>query len=207
MTSRRISLRKRPPADEPAPAPVADDGPGRARVDLGKGRPTPKRSDAQKRRGGPVPPPPATRREAAKRLREQQQQDRKAVRSGTVAGDQARMLPRDAGPVRSVVRDLVDGRRNAGIIMLPLALLFVISTFIHNVTVQGLASRLFTLGLLLVIADLVVTGILIRRVVRAQFPEEGSVRGHIGYGLLRSTVLRPLRMPPTRVKPAGLLRR
>ena len=38
----------------------------------GKGRPTPKRSQAQgQRRGGPVPPPPRTRKEAAQRAREE----------------------------------------------------------------------------------------------------------------------------------------
>lgn len=204
MTSRRISFSKRPPVDVPAaqPAPVV---PGR--IDLGKGRPTPKRREAQRRRGGPVAPPPATRREAAKRLREQQSHDRRSVRTATVAGDQSKMLPRDAGPARALVRDLVDGRRNAGVIMLPIALAFVVAQLVGNSTVLGLAGRLFTLGLLFVIADLVVTGILIRRQVRARLPQERSMRGHIGYGLLRSTVLRRLRMPPTQVRPAGFLRR
>lgn len=190
----------------PPAAPAA--GPGTtSRVDLGKGRPTPKRSEAQRRRGGPVAPPPATRREAAKRLRDQAAHDRRSTRAGTVAHDQSRMLPRDAGPVRALVRDVVDGRRNAGVVMLPIALAFVIAQLTGNSTVLGVASRVFTLGLLLVIADLIVTGTMIRRLVRAQFPGEGRLRGHIGYGLLRSTVLRRLRMPPTRVAPGPLFRR
>lgn len=209
MTSRRISLRKRPVEDAPVPVPpraVATTGPN-GRVDLGKGRPTPKRSEAQKRRGGPVLPPPTTRREAAKRLREQQSQDRKSVRTGTIAGDQTKMLARDAGPARALVRDIVDGRRNVGVLMLPIALLYVIVQYAGGPTLFGVVARVFTLGLLLVIADLVVTGLLIRRSVRAEFPGERRMRGHLFYGLLRSTVLRRLRMPPTRVRPAGFLRR
>jgi hypothetical protein len=207
VTSRRISLRKPSPEPEPPPVtpePEQSSGP----VSLGKGRPTPKRSDAQKRRGGPVPPPPATRREAAKRLRAQQAAER-GSRSGRGGGggQAARMLPRDAGPVRALVRDIVDGRRNVGVIMLPIALTFVIAQLVGNLAVLEVASRAFTLSLLLVIADLVVTASLIRRILRARFPEEKKLRGHIGYGLVRTTVLRRLRMPPTRVRPGPLFRR
>ena len=37
---------------------------------VGKGRPTPKRRDAQGRRSGPALPPPTTRKEAYRRMRE-----------------------------------------------------------------------------------------------------------------------------------------
>jgi hypothetical protein len=205
VTSRRISLRKPPPVDVPEPEPAATAT--TEKVSLGKGRPTPKRSDAQRRRGGPVAPPPATRREAAKRLRAQQAAGRKSLRDGTATLDQSRMLPRDAGPVRALVRDLVDSRRNLGTIMLPVALAFVLGQLTGQVELVAVLSRLFSLVLLLVLADLLVTGILIRRTLRAQFPEERRLRGHVAYGLLRSTVLRRLRMPPTRVKPATLFRR
>ena len=48
---------------------------------MGKGRPTPKRSEAQgARRGGPVPPPPRTRKEAAQRAREEARAARERVR-------------------------------------------------------------------------------------------------------------------------------
>jgi len=177
---------------------VSDD----AKVSLGKGRATPKRSEAQKRRGGPVPPPPANRREAAKRLREQATADRKAGRSP--ASD--RVLKRDAGPVREMVRDLVDGRRNVATLMLPLALMYVLIQLLGNSTLFGIAARIFTIGLLVVIGDSLATGWSIRGRIRSAFPAERT-RGHVGYGLLRSTVLRRLRMPPPRVKPAPLLKR
>lgn len=173
-----------------------------AKVNLGKGRATPKRSEAQRRRGGPVPPPPANRREAARRLREQAVADRKAGR--TTAPD--RLLKRDAGPVREMVRDMVDGRRNVATLMLPLALLYVLVQLSGNSTLFGVAARVFTIGLLVVIGDSLATGWSIRSRVRDAFPGERT-RGHVGYGLLRSTVLRRLRMPPPRVRPAPLLKR
>jgi hypothetical protein len=177
---------------------VSDDG----KVTLGKGRATPKRSEAQKRRGGPVPPPPANRREAAKRLREQATADRKAGR--TTSPD--RLLKRDAGPVREMVRDMVDGRRNVATLMLPLALLYVVVQLLGNSTLFGIAARVFTIGLLVVIGDSLATGWSIRSRIRSVFPGERP-RGHVGYGLLRTTVFRRLRMPPPRVKPAPLLKR
>lgn len=187
----------------PPPAAVTPDS---AQAGTGKGRPTPKRSEAQKRRGGAVPPPPASRREAAQRLRAQQAQDRKATRDGTMSGDPAKMLRRDVGPERALVRDVIDSRRNVAVVMLPVALVYVVSTFSRNTAVIALASRLFSLVLLLVVTDLVVTALVVVRRVRATFPGE-PVRGHIGYGLLRTTVFRRMRMPPARVRPAALLRR
>src|SRR5579884_3322216 len=45
----------------------------------GKGRPTPKRRDAEGRRRGPVPPPPRTQREAMKRARGNKEERRRAA--------------------------------------------------------------------------------------------------------------------------------
>src|SRR5215218_8369434 len=80
----------------------------------GKGRPTPRRSEAQGRRPGPPPPPPTTRKEAYKRMREQQAVRRSETRQGMARGDDNYLPARDRGPVRRTVRDVVDSRRNVG---------------------------------------------------------------------------------------------
>ncbi len=165
----------------------------------GKGRPTPKRSDAQRRRGGPVSPPPATRREAAKRLREQQASGRKRLRDGTIAGDERAMLPRDAGPVRRAVRETVDSRRSLGIILLPAALILVAAQFTKQPTLLSIALVLWTATILAVVIDMVLTAQRIRGRIRREFPTVGPLRSHLAYGLLRSTVFRRFRMPPARV--------
>src|SRR3954453_20359789 len=77
----------------------------------GKGRPTPKRSEAQGRRPGPPPPPPTTRKEAYKRMRE----NRAAGRATTAArGDDSYLPRRDQGPAKRLVRHVVDSRRHLG---------------------------------------------------------------------------------------------
>ena len=80
---RLLRRRSEAPADvDPAqPVGAADSAaPGRA---SGKGRPTPRRRAAQKRRTGPVAPPPRTRREAVRRMRELGTDRRAEAREGS----------------------------------------------------------------------------------------------------------------------------
>ncbi|MBC7374440.1 MAG: DUF3043 domain-containing protein [Frankiales bacterium] len=171
----------------------------------GKGRPTPKRSDAQQRRGGPVAPPPATRKEAAKRAKEQaalaRVQAKQGTARGSVPGDERSMVARDRGPVRALVRDVVDSRRNVGVLLLPLALLLVVAQLSRNQLVLSVALTLWLAGLVAVAVDIAVTTVTLRSRVKAAFPGEAKMVGHVGYGLLRSTVFRRLRMPTTRTAP------
>ena len=178
---------------------VSDD----AKVSLGKGRPTPKRSEAGRRRSGPVAPPPATRKEAARRLREERAEQR---RSGNPAAgrEPGRVLKRDLGPVRALARDVVDGRRNLAVLMLPAALLLVLAQLVGNAALLALAVNSWTVTLLAVVLDLVFLAVLTRRRVREAFPDERT-GAHVGYALLRSTVLRRWRMPPPRVAPGPVL--
>jgi hypothetical protein len=165
----------------------------------GKGRPTPKRKDAQPRRGGPVAPPPTNRREAAKQLREKQAENRKRVRQGTATGDERAMLPRDAGPVRRLVRDLVDTRRNMGWLLLPTSVLPLITASVNPAVQQG-AFSLFTATVFAVGLDLLLLSRLLKTRLRAEFPTEQKLGKHIRYGLLRSTTIRRFRMPKPQVQ-------
>ncbi len=164
----------------------------------GKGRPTPKRKDAETRRGGPVAAPPSNRKEAARQLREKQAEQRKAVRkgnlSGNLTGKEKLLLPRDRGPERRLVRDVVDARRSLGFLLLPGALVVVIAGFTGNVRLQAIMFGLWMAVLLGVAFDLFLAGFQIRTALQAQSPG-GKKRGHIAYGLLRTTVIRRFRMP------------
>ena len=169
----------------------------------GKGRPTPKRSEAQKRRGGPVAPPPANRKEAARQLREKQAENRTRIKEGTKAGDERAMLPRDQGPVRRMTRDVIDAHRSPAFLLLPVAALLVVAQIVNAPALTALAVFFWLVTLLSVALDLSYTGLRLRRQLRAAFPNE-KLRGHIGYGLLRTTVFRRLRTPRPQTKPAPL---
>ncbi|MCU1692462.1 MAG: conserved rane protein of unknown function [Frankiales bacterium] len=163
-----------------------------------KGRPTPKRSAAAR---GPVAPPPQTRKEAAARLREQGKAGRKGVRAGYVAHDESALLPRDQGPVRRLVRDVVDSRRNVGVLLLPIAVLLVLAQLAGNDTVYSVASRVWAVGLVAVVVDFLLLGLRVRKTLVARHPSEPKLLRHVGYALLRSTVLRRFRMPPPQAQP------
>ena len=169
----------------------------------GKGRPTPKRSEKERRRGGPVAPPPLTRKEAAKRQREQAKAARSQVREGAARGDERYLPKRDAGPVRRLVRDVVDSRRSAGTLLLPVALFLVLAQVAGVPALLDVALTLWLGALLVVTVDLVVLAVVVRRKVKERFPEETRMRGHIGYALLRSTVFRRWRMPVPAVGPGA----
>jgi hypothetical protein len=165
----------------------------------GKGRPTPKRNEAQRHtRSGPVGPPPRTRKEAAQRARADARASRERVRGGE------HLLPRDAGPVRALVRDVVDSRRSIGVLMLPLALLLVVAQISGSRRVLDAALVVWLAGIAALVVDLVGTTRAIRRRVREEHPEVGRTRSHVAYGVLRSTVFRRWRIPAARTAPPPL---
>jgi hypothetical protein len=165
----------------------------------GKGRPTPKRSEGQKRRGGPVAPPPTNRREAAKQLRAKQAEGRKRIREGSLKGDERALLKRDQGPVRKLVRDLVDGRRTMGWILLPLAIIVVMAGFLGP-EASSLAVAIWMAAMFAVAVDMVFIGFMLSKAIKTAFPDEPDWRGHIRYGLMRTIQMRRLRVPRPAVR-------
>ena len=167
----------------------------------GKGRPTPKRSEATKKRTAPVTPPPTSRREAAKQLRAKNAENRKRVRAGNLRGDETTLLKRDQGPVRRFVRDYIDARRSLGWVLLPVALVVVVSGLLQQPAIQALTFAVWLASLAAVALDMLVVGFQMRRALRQLFPDEARLRGHIAYGLMRTTVMRRFRVPRPNVHP------
>lgn len=162
----------------------------------GKGRPTPKRSAAQSRRRS-AEPPPKDRKEAYRRMRDKQRAERVEAREGMVAGDDRFLTARDRGPVRKLVRDLVDSRRNVGQYFLVGALLVVVLSGGNMPAPVRLGANILWVGLM---AALVIDSWLISRVIRRtvseRFPNtDERMRSLFFYGILRGTVFRRLRTP------------
>lgn len=171
------------PAPEPAP---------------GKGRPTPKRRDAEQRRRTPVTAP-KTRREANRRLRETSKQARGRARSALRSGDPRYLPVRDAGPVKSHVRDVVDARRNAASYLLFAAGAVFLLNLVPAQVVRAMILVAYPVVLIWVVLDTALLVRVVRRSVRERFPGE-PVRGVASYGVIRSFQLRRFRLPPPKVK-------
>jgi hypothetical protein len=178
----------------------------------GKGRPTPKRREAEQKRRGPVAPPPRTTREAMKRARGNKE-ERKALaakrreirlkqRERMMAGDEQYLMPRDRGPVKAFIRDAVDSRRNLLGLFMPLAILIFVALLVPVPQVQSFTTLLCLLMLVAMILEGVFNGRRLTRRVREKFPKE-PVRGlSVGwYAFIRASQLRKLRVPKPRVRP------
>jgi hypothetical protein len=200
-------------ADEAAETTAADDTPAEVNPadpsrTPAKGRPTPKRREAEGKRRGPVPPPPRTQREALKRARgnKQSKEDRRAAaverRQRMMAGDDKYLLPRDRGPVKAYIRDVVDSRRNLMGLFMPLAILVFVALLVPMPEIQRYATLLTTFMLLAMIVEGFVLGRLVIKRVRLKFPADTSRGLSIGwYSFIRASQLRRLRVPKPRVSP------
>lgn len=188
------------PDSEPAPEPERVD----PRRQAGKGRPTPKRRETQTRPRGPVAPPPTTRREALKRTRERSAERRGTIRESARRGEDSALPARDQGPIRRLVRDIVDTRRSVASLFLPFAVLFLVGYFIDSALVQQYLTLAWTFFFLLIVVDSVQLGRRISKLVKARFPGETvKMRGLIFYGIQRSTMIRRWRFPKPTVKAGG----
>jgi hypothetical protein len=195
---RLLRRRSDSPAEvDPAePVGVLDDGrPG------GKGRPTPRRREAQKRRTGPVAPPPKTRREAYRRMRQQGDSRKSETREGIKAGDERFLTPRDRGPERQLVRNIVDSRRNAGTLFLLSAVIYFVGLLVPSVQIKAAITALWLTVLVLLIVDSTVIGLRIRKLMRARFPDSGQkLSTLVFYGATRATMIRRWRAPKPAVE-------
>jgi Protein of unknown function (DUF3043) len=177
--------------------------PGRT---AGKGRPTPKRREAERKRG-PVPPPPRTQREASRLAKanrptkEQRRAEATLRRERMAAGDQRYLLPRDRGPVRAYVRDLVDSRPHLSGLFMPLAIIVVTSLLLPFPRAQQLLSLFCTVALVTMLAEGIALGVQVSRKARAKFPDEKINGLGLGwYAFTRASQLRRLRVPKPRVQ-------
>ena len=197
-------MKLRLPGRRPAPEAEATSSTGAtayAPPAPGKGRPTPKRSEAQGRRQGPPPPPPATRKEALKRMRDQRGTTDGA--RGAAGGRGERAMPvRDQGPTRRLVRDIVDSRRNVGSIFLLVAVLLLLSYAVPSGSLKGYASLVWFFFFLLIVADSIVLGRKIKKIVSERFPKHPErMRTLVWYGINRTTLPRRWRFPKAQVRP------
>ncbi len=181
-----------------------------------KGRPTPKRSEAARKRG-PVAPAPMTAAEARRRrkeiggpklTRDERKADKVARRADMserrekmMAGEDAYLLPRDKGPVRRFVRDAVDSRRNVLGLFMPAALgLIFVMLAVPSLTVQRLLSPAMLVLVVIMVIDGFILGRKVNRLVDEKFPDNTESGWKLGfYAASRASQLRRMRAPRPQV--------
>jgi len=187
------------PEAAPTPTPTVDDQEAGKAVTPGKGRPTPKRVDARRRS---VEPPPKDNKEARKRMREKMRAERAEQFAGARRGEERYLLARDRGPVRRLVRDLVDARRNIGPYFFIGLLVVVVTSLQFMPPLVKTGGTVLWLGLLiLMILDSFLIARLVKRSVRERFPDSNEKMPALYfYAILRSLSFRRIRNPKPLVK-------
>jgi len=180
-----------------------------------KGRPTPRRSAAARRKG-PVAPAPMTAAEARARrkslagpkLSREERRANSAARRAQMAdrrermmhGDERYLLARDQGPVRRFVRDLVDARRNVLGLFMPSALTLLFVMFAVP-QLQLYISPAMTVLMGLMMLDGLILGRKVARRVDEKFPDNTESRWKLGlYAAGRASQMRRMRAPRPQVK-------
>ena len=179
-----------------------------------KGKPTPKRSQGRR---GPVAPAPMTAAEARKRRKEVggpklSREEKKAAsaarradmaerREKMMAGEDNYLLPRDKGPVRRYVRDIVDSRRSVLGLFMPSALgLIFIMLAVPSIQVQRLLSPAMLVLVLIMVIDAVLVGRKVNKAVDQKFPDNTESGWKLGfYAASRASQLRRMRAPRPQV--------
>ena len=148
----------------------------------GKGRPTPKRSEAEKRRRYAAP---GDRKEAMRQSRTRDRASRTRKTEAMRRGEEWALPAKDKGPVRALARDYVDGKRRFSEFYMYGLVVLLFLLFFRNSVVQTVLPAI----LIVMVIVMALEGYLIGRKVSApgrralpgrEHPRGADVRGHAG---------------------------
>jgi hypothetical protein len=158
-----------------------------------KGRPTPKRKEAESKRNVSSLAP-AVSKEDKKRAKAAGLAQRQAARAAYLRGDENALPARDRGPAKRFIRNYVDSRRSVGEYFLPIIFVVLVLTLIPVAAVQLGAIALMYAVLAIAVIDGFFLSRKMKKLVAEKFPNEVT-KGIGMYAWLRSTQMRRLRAP------------
>jgi hypothetical protein len=163
-----------------------------------KGRPTPKRSEAEANRRGRAYVP-MDRKEAARVSRDAGRADRERQRLALLNGDERALPNRDRGPVRRFARDYIDSRITAAEWFLPLAVIVLVLNVLPSTSLKNISLLVWVAMIALIVLHSLVLAFTLRKQLALRFAGQ-ETRGAVVYALLRSLQMRRLRLPKPQVK-------
>ncbi len=180
----------------------------RPAAEAAKGRPTPKRSEAERGRRQGITGTPAGRSSGrassasrgAGRATSKSKEDRLQRNEAMRRGEEWALPARDRGPVKALVRDYVDSRRRISEYYMYVMLILVLLLFIRVPAVQHAAEPIVLVLIVFVIVDALLLRMNLKRLIPQRLPGQ-SARGVTIYAVFRALQIRRFRMPPPRVTP------
>lgn len=172
----------------------------------GKGRPTPKRKDAQAQNLRPLAPKDrdASRKAAKARMRERENAEYEAMQTGDVN----HMPKAERLPWRIYIRDYVDARFNLGEFFIPVAFVILVVSIFVTYKWPTLALPLMVLMyvyLFAVIIDIAIMWRKLKKKLIEKYGEKSVARGmrSASYAWSRAIQIRRWRLPKPRYAKRG----
>lgn len=167
---------------------------------IGKGRPTPSRKQAQAANARPLVPNRHDKT-ALKARRQTERDARERARVGLLAGDERYLTPRDKGPQRRWARDYVDARFSAGEFMIPAMGVVLVMTFIPHPVFQIGSLIGIWLFVFVAVGDAWLLSNRVTKKLAEKFGGRDKVQqGTKFYVAMRALQMRVLRVPKPAVK-------
>jgi len=176
----------------------------RSAAQAAKGRPTPKRSVAERNRRQPItgsgsrsraPAAPRTPEEKS-RARGERARKYEAMKQG----ESWALNPRDRGPAKALARDYIDSKRRVSEYYMYILVVLLAAVFLRNKTEQQYISPLVLVLVVVILLDAQLIRRSLRRLVSERLPGE-STRGLTVYAVMRALQIRRFRMPAPRIRP------
>jgi hypothetical protein len=193
-----------------SPGAQSPDGPADAKqtrpAEAAKGRPTPKRSEAERGRRQPITGsrPAAAPRTPEDKAKARAERTRKyeAMRRGEAWA----LNPRDRGPARALARDYVDSKRRVSEYYMYVLVVLVVAVFSRNKTIESIVTPIILALVVIILIDAQLIRRSLRRLMAERLPNE-STRGLTMYAVFRALQIRRFRMPAPRVQPGAKILR
>jgi Protein of unknown function (DUF3043) len=162
-----------------------------------KGKPTPKRSEAERRRRQPYPAP-TDQKAASQQGRTQDKVSRQRKMEAMRRGEDWALPRKDQGPVRALARDVVDSRRGLSEYYLYGIFVLVLLLFLPQLRGNPLIDYVILVVLVVVVGEGWFVGRKVAALAQQRFPGQ-TTRGVKLYAAMRGTQIRKMRVPAPRV--------
>jgi hypothetical protein len=160
----------------------------------GKGRPTP--TPKQREAAHNRPQVGYRSKEARQAARDAQRAEREKARKLALAGDERYLLPRDRGPQRKIIRDVLDNRYTLIEGLMPLMVLFLLVTSFTDDRAKDVITVVMILALFAVSLEAAIINRKSAAKIREKLGEDTKLqRGNYFYTVTRGMQPRPLRLP------------
>ncbi len=181
------------------PAETAEDATAaRGAVTAGKGRPTPKRNEAERRRRYQLTAD--DRKQASKQARTRDRAERARKTEAMRRGEEWALPAKDRGPVRALARDYVDSKRRFSEFYMYGLVVLLFLLFLRSAVVQTVLPLVLIVMVVVMAGEGLWIGRKVAKMAAERYPGQ-STRGIKMYAGMRALQIRQLRFPKPRVKP------